>query len=124
MSIAKAWLCILVIVVLTSCGGSPTDPSDYEFGRLDVYVRDTAAQPIDGVPVRLERLNGQTEEAGGNTGTAGLPGYYFFLKTRGEYRVAITVPAGYVLADGQSATAPASFTKDQTRTVNFVLRRP
>jgi hypothetical protein len=113
----------VVLFALAGCSGSPTAPEDYEFGRTDVYVRDTAGQPIDGVGVRLDRLNGQVEEAGGPTGSAGLPGYYFFLKTEGNYRVVITVPAGYVLADGQSATVPVTFTKDVTRTIHFVLRR-
>jgi len=123
MSIAKTFFCIFVLFVLTGCGFSPTEPGDYDFGRIDVYVRDEAAQPINGVQVRLDRLNGQTEEAGGLTGSAGLPGYYFFLKTQGEYRIVITVPAGYVLVDGQRATAPATFTKNETRTINFALRR-
>jgi hypothetical protein len=123
MSIAKALIFTLLILLVAGCGGSPTEPSDYYFGRMDVYVRDTAAQPINGVPVRLERTNGQVVEDGGVTGNAGLPGYTFFLRTAGDYRIVITVPAGYVLADGESVTRAVTFRKDQTDTVNFVLRR-
>ena len=121
MPIGKAAICLIAILLLTNCT-SPTEPSDYEFGRADVFVRNMAGQPIDGVPVRLDRLNGETEDAGGLTGTAGSPGFYFFLKTQGDYRIVITPPAGYALAEGQSATAPVSFKKDQAVTVNFVLR--
>ncbi len=124
MSIAKASLSLITaLVLLTSCGGSPTEPRDYEFGRADVYVRDTAGQTINGVPVRMDRLNGQTEDAGGLTGTVGLPGYYFFLKTGGEYRIVITPPAGYELEPGQSTTAAVTFRREQVTTINFVLRR-
>jgi hypothetical protein len=123
MSIAKALLFTLLIVVVAGCGGSPTEPSDYYFGRMDVYVRDTTSQPINGVPVRLERTNGQVVEDGAVTGNAGTPGYTLFLRTAGDYRITITVPSGYVLADGQSATVPVTFRKDQTDTINFVLRR-
>jgi hypothetical protein len=123
MSIAKTLLLtLLLLLVVAGCGGSPTEPSDYEFGRMDVYVRDTASQPINGVPVRLERTNGQLVEDG-VTGNAGAPGYTLFLRTKGDYRISITVPAGYVLADGQSASVPVTFRKDQTDTVNFILRR-
>ncbi len=107
---------------MANCGGVPTEPRDFEFGRVDVYVRDTAGQPVNGVAVRMERLNGQTEDAGGMTGTVGLAGYFFFLKTGGEYRVVITPPAGYELASGQTASQQIAFARNQTKTLNFVLR--
>ena len=122
MSIAKFSAWAVILLVLTSCGGGPTEPRDYEFGRADVYVRDAAGQPINGAAVRLERLNGGIEEAGGLTGSAGAPGYYFFLKTSGEYRVVITPPTGYTFATGQESSARVVFSPDQVRTVNFVLR--
>ena len=121
MRTANAIIFALAIIRMTGCGGSPTEPRDFEFGRADVYVRDAAGQPIDGVPVRLERLNGQTEDPGGVTGSVGAPGYYFFLKTTGQYRVVITVPAGYALAPGQAPTAPVTFSRNQVQTFNFVL---
>jgi hypothetical protein len=111
----------VALVVLAACGGAPTEPSDFEFGRVDVYVRDTAGQPINGAPVRLERPGGQTEDAGGPTGSAGLPGYYFFLRTGGQYRVVITPPAGYQLPAGQTGTQMVTFARNQLQTVNFVL---
>jgi len=114
---------IAALVLLTSCGGSPTEPRDYEFGRADVYVRDAEGQPINGVQVRMDRSSGQTEDAGGLTGTVGLPGYYFFLKTGGDYRIVITPPSGYELAPGQTATAPFTFRREQVTTINFTLRR-
>lgn len=113
---------LVVLLFLAACGGVPTEPSDFEFGRVDVYVRDGAGQPVNGVAVRLDRLNGETEDSGGMTGSVGLPGYFFFLKTTGDYRVVITPPAGYELASGQSATAPITFARNQTKTINFVLR--
>lgn len=122
MRTANALLFALAIALLTGCGGNPTDPRDFEFGRADVFVRDTAGEPINGVPVRLERTNGQTEDPGGLTGSVGQPGYYFFLKTSGQFRIVITVPAGYSLAPGQSATAPVTFSRNQEQTINFVLR--
>jgi hypothetical protein len=118
----KILLLALAALALAACG-IPTEPEDFEFGRVDVYVRDTDGQAVNGVPVRLDRRTGQVEETGGTTGTVGLAGYYFFLKTAGDYRVVITVPNGYALAANQSASADVSFVKDQTKTVNFVLRR-
>jgi hypothetical protein len=52
------------------------------------------------VPVRLERANEQIENPGGLTGTAGRAGYYLFLRTSGDFRVVITVEAGYALTAG------------------------
>lgn len=111
----------LAILMLAGCGGAPTEPSDFEFGRIDVYIRDTAGQPVNGVTVRLERPNGQVEDAGGVTGTLAIPGYFFFLRVSGDFRVVITPPAGYQLGPGQSATQPVTFTRNQTKTINFVL---
>jgi hypothetical protein len=122
MSKTGLYVLALVVVLVAGCGGGPTE-ADYEFGRIDVYVRDSANQPVNGVTVRMDRSNGTTEDAGGLTGSVGVPGYFFFLKTSGEYRIVITPPAGYELAPGQSASAPVTFTRNQTRTVNFVLRQ-
>ena len=119
----KVWTCAVLLILLTGCGGAPTEPRDFEFGRVDVYVRDTADQPINGVPVRLDRLNGQVEDSGGTTGSAGLPGYYFFLKTGGEFRVVITVPSGYEPAPGQTTTPSVVFSRNQIQTLTIVLRR-
>lgn len=124
MYTTKFWLSLIAaLLILTSCSGSPTEPRDYEFGRADVYVRDAEGQPVNGVQVRMDRSNGQTEDAGGFTGTVGLPGYYFFLKTGGDYRIVITPPSGYELAPGQSATTPFTFRREQVTTINFTLRR-
>jgi hypothetical protein len=124
MSTAKAYLCVLAIFVLTGCGGSPTEPSDYEFGRADVYVLDTTGQPINGVALRLVRPGGQVEDAGGATGSVGLPGYYFFLKAGGDFRIEITsTPGGYEFAPGMSPTIPITFTRNQTQRINVVLQR-
>ena len=119
----KRWVVAIGLLILTSCGGAPTEPRDYEFGRIDVYVRDTADQPINGVPVRLNRTNGQTEDAGGMSGSVGLPGYYFFLKTSGQYDVVITIPDGYALAPQQSTTKRIEFSRNELQTITFVLRR-
>ena len=116
-------LLAIAIALLMSCGPGPSEPSDFEFGRIDVYVRDTAEQPINGVPVRLDRPNGQSEDAGGTTGTVGLPGYFFFLRTSGEFDVVITVPAGYRLAPQQSASRRIRFQREQLQTLTFVLQR-
>lgn len=114
----------LALLVLVSCsGGGPTEPSDYEFGRADVYVRDDSGAPVNGAAVRLDRPNGQTEDAGGATGSVGLPGYYFFLKTSGDYRIVVTPPAGYTFQSGQTGTANFTFVRNQTQTINFVLRK-
>lgn len=122
MTIAKAFLFAAALLLAAACGPGPTDPSDFEFGRIDVYVRDAAGQPVNGAAVRLDRLNGQTEDAGGPTGSVGLPGYYFFLKTSGQYRVVVTPPAGYALADGQAGAIQVTFSRNQTQTVNFTLK--
>ena len=119
--VRKAWTFAILLLLLAGCSGVPTEPSDFEFGRVDVYVRDTAAQPINGVPVRLERPSGQVEDSGGTTGSVGPAGYYFFLKTGGEFRVVITVPSGYELAPGQTATQTVVFSRNQTQTLNIVL---
>ena len=119
----KRWVVAIGLLILTSCGGAPTEPRDYEFGRIDVYVRDTADQPVNGVPVRLNRTNGQTEDAGGMSGSVGIPGYYFFLKTSGQYDVVITVPDGYALASQQSTTKRIEFSRNELQTITFVLRR-
>jgi hypothetical protein len=111
-----------MLLVMSACGPGPTEPRDFEFGRADVYVRDTAGQPVNGVAVRLERSNGQVEDAGGPTGSVGLPGYYFFLKTDGAFRIVITPPAGYTLGEGQAASVPFTFSRNQVKTVNFVVR--
>ncbi|HYK04155.1 MAG TPA: carboxypeptidase-like regulatory domain-containing protein [Thermoanaerobaculia bacterium] len=122
MTIAKAALCAVALLLAAACGPGPTDPSDFEFGRIDVYAKDAAGQPVNGAAVRMERLNGQTEDAGGLTGSVGLPGYYFFLKTSGQYRIVLTPPAGYTLAEGQAASVQVTFSRNQTQTVNFALR--
>lgn len=122
MSIAKLCAWAVILLVLTSCGGGPTEPSDFEFGRVDVYVRDAAGQAINGAAVRLERVNGQVEDPGGATGSVGLPGYYFFLRTSGEFRVVVTPPTGYTFATGQESSVLITFNREQVRTVNFVLR--
>lgn len=113
---------LLCAVLLLHCGGGPTE-ADYQFGRIDVYVRAEAGQPVDGVGVRLERNDGRVEDAGGLTGTAGLPGYYFFLRTSGSFRIAIAVPSGYALAPGQAASVPITFRRNETQTVTFLLQR-
>lgn len=124
MPTLKRFSFAVALLVLAGCGPGPTEPSDFEFGRVDVYVRDAAGQPINGVPVRLERPGGQTEDAGGPTGSVGLPGYYFFLKTSGQYRVVITPPAGYQLPAGQNGTQMVTFERNRLQTVNFVLNGP
>jgi hypothetical protein len=123
MTPARVFFLVAAIAFLVSCGGGPTEPSDYEFGRADIYVRDDAQQPIDGVAVRLVRPNGQTEDPGGATGSVGVRGYYFFLETSGEFDVIITVPAGYTLAPQQTAARRIQFQRGQLQTVNFVLQR-
>ena len=122
MPTPRALLFAVVLLLLAACGPGPTEPRDFEFGRIDVYVRDTAGQPVNGVAVRLDRLNGQTEDAGGATGSVGLPGYYFFLKTSGQYRVVITPPAGYQLAAGQEAAVLITFQRNQLQTLDFVVQ--
>lgn len=122
MSIARFSAWAVILLVLTGCGGGPTEPSDYEFGRVDVYVRDASGQAINGAAVRLERLDGGIEDPGGASGSVGLPGYYFFLRTAGEYRVVVTPPTGYTFATGQESSVRITFTRDQVRTINFVLR--
>ncbi len=111
----------LALLLLSSCGGAPTEPEDFEFGRVDVYTRNSEGQPVNGVPVRLERLSGQVEDAGGLSGSVGAPGYYFFLKTGGSYRVVIDVPAQYHLGS-QSASMPVEFARDETRTITYILQ--
>jgi len=122
MTIAKAFLFAVALLLAAACGPGPTDPSDFEFGRIDVYVRDAAGQPVDGASVRMDRLNGQTEDAGGLSGSVGLPGYYFFLKTSGQYRIVVTPPAGYAFAEGQAGSVQITFSRNQTQTVNFALK--
>ena len=117
-------LVLLLLASLAGCGGSPTEPRDFEFGRIDVYVRDTAGQPVNGVMVRLDRRDGGREDEGGATGSVGLPGYFFFLRTSGQYRIVITVPAGYTVAAGQTNSVDVEFQREVTKTVNFVLQRP
>ena len=116
-------LFVAALFLLQACGGAPTEPRDFEFGRIDVYVRGTEGQPIDGVTVRLMRRNGGVEDEGGPTGSVGLPGYFFFLKTGGDYRVVITVPAGYT-TDSLGTSRDVTFQRNVTRTVTFVLIRP
>ena len=123
MTTMKRWAVAIGLIFLASCNGVPTEPSDFEFGRIDVYVRDTADQPVNGVAVRLNRTNGQTEDAGGTTGSVGMPGYYFFLKTSGQYDVVIAVPDGYTLAPQQSTVSRVEFARNQVQTITFVLRR-
>lgn len=113
----------LALVLLTvACGGFPTTPEDFEFGRADVYARDTDGAAIDGVAVRLERTNGTIEDPGGLTGSVGTPGYYFFLRNPGEFRIRITVPNGYELVSPANP-APVRLENEQTKTVTFLLRR-
>ncbi len=119
----RASFALLAALLMTACGGGPTEPSDYEFGRADVYVRDTDGQPVNGVPVRLDRRDGGREDEGGLTGSFSQPGYYFFLKTTGQYRIVITVPAGYTLAPNQQASIDMQFQRDQVQTFTFVLWR-
>jgi len=116
-------LAVLIAVTAVGCGGIPTEPSDFEFGRIDVNVHDTDSQPVNEVPVRLDRKNGQRQDDGGKTGSIAIPGYYFFLENPGDYRVVITVPTGYTLAPGQTSTVDVSIAKNQTKTINFVLKK-
>ena len=78
---------------------------------------------MNGAAVRLDRTNGQVEDQGGLTGSLGLPGYYFFLRVSGSFRVVVTPPAGYQLAPGQNASVDVRFERNQQMTLNFVLRR-
>ena len=124
MTSMKRWALVFgLLTLLASCNGAPTEPRDFEFGRIDVYVRDTADQPVNGVAVRLNRTNGQIEDAGGMTGSVGLPGYFFFLKTSGRFDVVINVPDGYSLAPQQSSVTRVEFERNQVQTITFVLRR-
>src|SRR4051812_6664993 len=93
----KAIFCAIVAsLILAGCGGgAPTQPEDFEFGRADVYVRNEAGDPIDGAAVSLVKTNGQVDDTGGLTGGAGLPGYYFFLRTTGDFNIVVSPPAGY-----------------------------
>jgi hypothetical protein len=120
---AKYLCAFLAVLVIAACGGVPTEPGDFEFGRADVYVRDAEQQPVNGATVRLERSNGQVEDAGGTSGSVGLPGYYFFLKTGGTYRIVVTPPSGYELASGQSGSIPVTFSRNQVQTFNVALRK-
>jgi len=114
---------VLVVALIGACNGLPTEPSDFEFGRIDVYVKDTSNQPINNVAVRLDRSSGQRQDDGGLTGSLAIPGYYLFIQNPGTYRVVLTLPEGYALASGQTSTVNVAVVKDQTNTVNFVLRR-
>lgn len=116
-------IALTLVCLAIGCTTGPTEPEDFEFGRLDVYVRDTAGEPINGVVLRLERRNGEFEESG-LTGAVGMPGYFFFLKTASNaYRVTVRVPPGYELGPNQSSSVDVTFVNEQTQTVNFVLRR-
>jgi hypothetical protein len=123
MSLLKRCAWVVAVAVLAACGPGPTEPDAFEFGRLEVYVRDAAGQPVNGAAVRLHRLSGEIEDEGGLTGTVGLPGYYFFLRTGGEFRVTVTPPAGYAFAAGQESSVRVAFSRNQLQTVNFVVRR-
>ena len=123
MSIRSRIALLVAVCLFAGCGGAPTEPGDFEFGRFDVYIRDEAGQPIDGVRVRLDRPNGGIEDEGGLTGSFAIPGYYFFLRTSGEFLVVIIPPAGYQPAPGQQTSVRMTFTRNQLKTINFVLRR-
>jgi hypothetical protein len=114
---------LLVVALVGACNGLPTEPSDFEFGRIDVYVKDTSNQPINNVAVRLDRSSGQRQDDGGLTGSLAIPGYYLFIQNAGNYRVVLTLPEGYALGPGQTSTVNVALEKDQTKTVNYVLRR-
>ena len=117
-------LAILVVALIAGCNGLPTEPSDFEFGRIDVYVHDTSNQPVNNVAVRLDRSNGQRQDDGGLTGSIAIPGYYFFLQNAGSYKVVLTLPSGYAFAsDDQTGTVNVQLVKEQTRRVDYVLRR-
>jgi hypothetical protein len=116
-------LAILVIAFISGCNGLPTEPSDYEFGRIDVYVHDTSNQPVNNVAVRLDRSSGQRQDDGGLTGSLAIPGYYLFIQNAGTYRVVLTLPSGYALGPGQTSTVNVQLAKDQTKRVDYVLRR-
>ena len=122
MEAMKRLAVAVCLLILASCGGAPTEPRDFEFGRVDVYVRDTTGQPVNGVAVRLNRTNGQTEDPGGMTGSVGLPGYFFFLKTSGQFDVVINIPDGFSLAPQQSTVTRVEFSRNQLQTITFVLR--
>jgi hypothetical protein len=114
---------VLVVALIGACNGIPTEPEDFEFGRIDVYVKDTSDQPINNVAVRLDRSSGQRQDDGGLTGSLAIPGYYLFIQNAGTYRVVLTLPAGYELGPGQTSTVNVALAKNETKTVNFILRR-
>jgi hypothetical protein len=116
-------LCVIASILFAGCGGgAPTEPEDFEFGRADVYVRNEAGAPIDGAAVSLVKPNGQVDDTGGLTGGAGIPGYYFFLRTTGDFKIVVSPPSGYEFVPGQSGSVPFTFHRNQTQTVNFVVR--
>lgn len=118
-----AFVLAAMTILLAACGGAPTEPRDFEFGRIDVYVRESNGDPVDGAQVRLERRGGAVEDPGGLTGSVGRAGYYFFLRVSGDFRIVVTPPAGYEFAPGQSPSADVTFRRNEEQSVTFTLRR-
>lgn len=110
-------LSVALLVLLAACVAQPGAP---ELGRIDVYVRDQAGTPVNGVAVQLRSSGGNLIEEG-PTGSVGTPGYYLILRAGGEYRVQVVAPAGYTIPASQTNPVPVSLQRDATVTVNFTL---
>lgn len=102
----------LLLAACSSDGGTDNTPA--ETGTIAGNVA-AGAEPVAGAAVALS--GGST----GNRTTSAAGAYEFAGLSAGAYTVTLTVPAGFELAAGQTATRAATVTADQTTTVNFGL---
>jgi len=112
----------LALVTIAGCGGGPTEPLDFDIGTVEVYVRDTQQQFVNGVSLRLDERNGRHVNEG-TTGSEGTPGHYSFVTVSGDYRVVMILPTGYSLPPGQASSMTVTLEKHRPKTINFVLKK-
>jgi len=106
---------VLTLAVLAAaCGGDggTTDPMGAGTGTIQGQVS-AAGTGVGGAAIALQ--------GGGNTTTNQAGAYSFTGVAAGSRQLTLTVPSGFNLAAGQSATRSASVTAGQTTTVSWEL---
>ena len=106
-----------LLTLLAACSGGGTGgnpPVSDQKGSVTGKVT-ASGSGVSGAQVSLPGSTAQTTDAAGQ--------FTFENVAAGSYTVSVTLPAGYAMASGESASKPANVARGQAATVNFTLSR-